>query len=109
MHQPGETDTVIPDEFTLEQNWPNPFNPETTISFGIPDFEQGDGGHVILEVFNLQGKRIRMLVNEQRAPGTYSVIWNGRDESGSMVSSSVYIYRPRAGGKTQSRKMLLMK
>jgi len=95
---------VIPDHFELSQNYPNPFNPETHIQFALPRDEQ-----VRITIYDLQGQLVRTMVNERKSAGTYSVIWNGRDENGVKVSSGVYFYRIDAGEFTMTRKMILMK
>jgi endo-1,4-beta-D-glucanase Y len=88
-----------PEQFSLEQNYPNPFNPSSTISFAIPKQAQ-----VRLEIFNVLGRLIATLLNEEKAPGRYSVIW----EAG-RVTSGVYFYRIRAGDYVQTRKAILLK
>jgi len=94
----------VPAEFRLRQNYPNPFNPSTNLGFRIADF-----GLVKLEVYDLSGRRIAILVNEELSPGNYLVQWDGRDERGRGVASGIYIYQLRAGSFSQTRKMLLVK
>ncbi|MCE5270904.1 T9SS type A sorting domain-containing protein [bacterium] len=96
----------LPKAFALKQNVPNPFNPSTVISYDIPE---GKNVRVELRVFNLRGQLVRNLVSEQRDPGTYSVFWDGRDDSGRGVGSGVYFYRIQAGDFHMTRKMILMK
>jgi len=98
------TDQSIPENYSLSQNYPNPFNPETHIQFAIPKAEQ-----VRITVYDLQGKLVRTMVNERKAAGTYSVVWNGRDENGVKVTSGVYFYRIDAGEFSMTKKMVLMK
>ena len=88
-----------PSKFALDQNYPDPFNPITTISYDIVD-----GGHVELSVYNLNGQLIETLVNTPMFPGYYSAIWNG-----DKVSSGLYICRLSVGNQTITQKMLLMK
>ena len=88
----------------LWQNSPNPFNPRTTIKFSIKD-----PAHVELAVFNVQGAKVRTLVNQELVPGVYSEIWDGRHENGSQAASGVYLYRLRNGVHQQTAKMLLIK
>jgi flagellar hook assembly protein FlgD len=88
----------------LNQNYPNPFNPETKI-----DFQIMDGSFVTVDIYNLKGQRIRRLINEVKTQGKHSVIWNGTDENGKLVSSGVYLYRLQAGDFHTTRKMLMMK
>lgn len=100
----------IPASFLLEQNFPNPFNPGTTIVYGLPE-----GAEVRLEIFNLVGQLV-FRRDERQEPGYYDVYWDGNDLSGRRVSSGVYIYRLTASGVNaqrnsfiQTKKMLLLK
>ncbi|MCD6360013.1 MAG: T9SS type A sorting domain-containing protein [Armatimonadetes bacterium] len=97
---------VLPKDFSLAQNSPNPFNPFTTISYTIP---VGAAVQVRLCVYNIRGKLVKTLVNNVREPGSYSVYWDGTDESARMLASGVYIYRIMAGEFAQTRKMVLLK
>jgi len=99
-----EDSEVLPTAYAISQNYPNPFNPTTTISFQIPE-----ASNVSIIIFNNLGQKIRTLVNENKNPGNYNVVWDGRDESGFQVSSGIYIYRIQAADFNQSRKMLLVK
>ena len=92
-----------PTEFTLYQNHPNPFNPETKIRFDVPET-----GNVKITIFNSIGQKVRELVNEEKAPGVYEVRWDARDEYGQPVSSGIYMYRLRAGDHISYRKMLFL-
>jgi len=85
-------------------NYPNPFNPETTIRFSVKETSS-----VILEIYNQKGQYINTLVNETKTPGNYSVIWNGKDYNNRAVSSGIYICRLKVGKNISTRKMLLMK
>ncbi len=95
---------LIPKNFGLEQNFPNPFNPTTTIKYALKSTE-----NVTLTIYNALGEEVRTLVNERQGASTYHVVWNGKDLAGKQVSSGVYIYRLKAGDFIQSRKMLLTK
>ncbi len=99
---------LVPEVFSLAQNYPNPFNPTTTIEYAIPSVNTGSVP-VRLDVFNLKGQQVRTLVNENKAPANYSIVWDGRDDFGVQVGSGVYIYRIRTQGFLQSRKMLLVR
>ncbi|HOH47110.1 MAG TPA: FlgD immunoglobulin-like domain containing protein, partial [Candidatus Cloacimonadota bacterium] len=88
----------------LVGNYPNPFNPETTIRFSLQN-----AGTVSLNVYNARGQLVRSLVNNQMASGAHSVVWNGLDDSGRGVSSGIYYYRMQAGNFNQTRKMVLVK
>jgi len=86
-------------EFTLDQNFPNPFNPNTLIKYSIPKSSQ-----VSLKIFNTLGQEMETLVNEEKQVGTYEVNWNA-----SNLQSGVYFYRLQAGSFVQTRKMILLK
>ena len=90
--------------FSLSQNAPNPFNPETIISYTLPQSEQ-----VKLVIYNVLGQEIRTLVNAFQPAGRYRVVWNSKDEFGRSVSSGVYFYQITAGKFTNTRKMLILK
>ena len=97
----------IPAGFALEQNYPNPFNPSTTIKYNLPSSWQGERSgvrFVTLKVYNLLGKEVTTLVNEQQAPGNYEVKFNG-----SNLASGVYIYRLQAGDFVSTKKLMLLK
>jgi flagellar hook assembly protein FlgD len=66
-------------------------------------------GHVKLEIFNLLGRRLQTLVDEEKRPGTYRVSWNGMDDQGVSVSTGVYLYRLEAGNYQEANKMILLK
>lgn len=96
---------LVPTKFDLLQNFPNPFNPETSIRYNLPAASQ-----VKLEIFDVLGRKVRTLVNgEQKNAGYHSTLWNGRDDSGRQVASGVYIYRIVSDQQSLSRKMILMK
>jgi spore germination protein YaaH len=93
-------------QFQLSQNFPNPFNPATTIAFTIPD---GGMVQVRLEIFDVLGREIITLLNENEPPGRYSVLWDGLNKRSQPVPSGVYIYRLTAGEQSLSRKMYLLR
>ena len=93
-----------PENFRLFQNFPNPFNPTTTISYNLPEDTE-----VNLKIYNLFGQEVRRLVNEVQPAGSKSVVWNGKDASGRFVSSGLYLYRLEAKNNVQYRKMLFLK
>ncbi|MBN2172327.1 MAG: hypothetical protein JW819_13490, partial [Candidatus Krumholzibacteriota bacterium] len=93
-----------PAALVLGQNWPNPFNPKTTIHFGLPA-----AGHARLAVFDAGGRLLRVLLDEQLPAGGNQVTWDGRDGAGSALPSGVYFYRLDAGGERLTRSMLLLK
>ncbi len=91
--------TEIPNNFTLNQNHPNPFNPTTTISFSIPSKE-----YVTLKIYDALGKEIAVLFNDELLPGTYQKEW-----SANGLSSGVYFYKLQASNFNQTRKLVLLK
>ena len=97
-------DSFLPQSFTLEQNYPNPFNPSTTILYNLSSDEL-----ISFEIFNLNGKKVRTLVNEYQNTGPKKVIWNADDNLGRQVPAGVYLYSLIAGNVKQSKKMLLVK
>jgi hypothetical protein len=88
----------------LNQNFPNPFNPSTTIRFTIPT-----AGPVNLSVYNVRGQRVNTLVNGHMEAGQREVVWNGVDSNNRTVASGVYFYKLEANGNTEVRRMVLMK
>lgn len=95
----------LPACVTLNGNYPNPFNPETTISFSIPDDSK-----IELSVFNIKGQKVKSLVKDSFESGTHSVIWNGKDDNNKSVSSGIYFYKLNVNGTSkQIRKCILMK
>ena len=98
------TGEIVPTGYSLAANYPNPFNPSTTINYVL-----GGTGETTLKVYNLLGGEIRMLVNEVQAAGEYSVTWDGKENTGSNVASGVYILHLKSGDFSQSRRITLMK
>jgi hypothetical protein len=96
---------VLPTEYSLSQNYPNPFNPSTSIQFDLPKQSP-----VVLEIHNVLGVSIRTLMRgELKSAGQYQIVWDGRDERGSIVPSGVYFYRISAGDFSAVRRMTLVK
>jgi hypothetical protein len=121
---------IIPDKFSLSQNYPNPFNPSTKIRFVIPnevrnlkDFSsqtpRNDNSFITLKVYDVLGNEIATLVNEEKQPGTYEVVFNINRYSGEVrnLVSGIYFYQLRAGdpstssglGFVETKKMVLIK
>ena len=94
----------FPSSYRFLNNYPNPFNPSTVITFEIPQSE-----NVSLKVFNINGQLIRTLTNENLPAGKYEKAWDGKNEIGKEVSSGIYIYRLSAGKYDRSARMVLMK
>ena len=99
-----ENDGEIPGAFNLHQNYPNPFNPETSFLIDVPNDAQ-----VRIEVFDLLGRRIRLLAEERLAAGTHSLAWDGRTDTDVQAPSGTYIYRLSAPGLSTSRLMTLIR
>ena len=99
----GEDEVIPVSETALKGNHPNPFNPETTISYALKD-----AGAVRLEIYNLKGQKVRTLVNGPQNSGNYRVVFNSRDDSGKPLASGIYLYRLTTGTYSSTRKMMLM-
>lgn len=100
---PAQTAENLPQTFAIE-NYPNPFNPATTIRYQLPEAVE-----VKLVVYNVLGQQVRVLVNERREAGYHQITWDGRNQAGAPVGSGIYIYRFQAGNFTKVNKMMLMK
>jgi hypothetical protein len=90
---------AVPVKFELGQNSPNPFNPETVISFSLPSER-----HVTLKIYSINGQEIETLVDELKSPGVYNVKWAPRG-----LASGMYIYRIAAGDFTQTKRLMFIK
>ncbi len=99
---------VIPKTYALHQNFPNPFNPTTTIRFDIPENTRG-ATQVTLTVYDVMGHKVRTLVNDMLRPASYSVTWDGLNDNGQPVSSGIYIYHLRTEKFSSSHKMMLVR
>ena len=95
---------VRSDKLVLYQNRPNPFNPNTTISFTLPEKTRAE-----LSVYDVEGKLVAVLVNDALDKGFKEVTWDGKDYHGIPVSSGVYFYRLKAGKQVLTRKMVVLK
>ncbi len=95
---------MLPADFRLMANFPNPFNAQTAIVYQVPEATR-----VELTIFNLMGQQVSTLVNAVQSPAAYQVLWDGTDASGTAVGSGVYLYRMRAGTFQQTRSLLLLK
>ena len=96
--------SVIPEKMVLIGNYPNPFNPETVIRYGLSDRAQ-----VVLQIFNSLGQSVRTLVNETQNAGYQAVRWDGKNNYGDPLPSGIYFYRLTAGGYLATKKMLLVR
>jgi len=100
-----EADNIlIPARSALLGNYPNPFNPTTTIKFAL-----SEDSYVSLDIYNIKGERVRTLVQENLTAQYHSILWNGLDSSGKQVSSGIYFYKMKAGKFVSNRKMILLK
>lgn len=100
----NEDQVIVTAPKLLNQNFPNPFNPETTISFDMPK-----AGNARLDVFNVKGQLVKNLFNGNAPYGKTNLVWNGTDNSGQNVPSGLYFYRLNTNGRSETRKMMLMK
>ena len=116
-----------PHTFALYQNYPNPFNPATTIPFTVyssqfivhsPIHEKAVNSslfmvdspiHTTLKVYNVKGQLVRTLVDEEKLPGNYNIIWDGKENSGKEVSSGIYFYQLKTKDYTDTKKMVLVR
>ena len=88
----------------LEQNFPNPFNPTTTIRFTLPAQST-----VRLTIYNASGQRVRGLVTGDRDAGLNTAVWDGKNDQGDAVATGVYLYKLNVGTTVLTRKMVLLK
>jgi len=99
-----DPDEGMPTEFSVDQNYPNPFNPTTTIRINLPETS-----FVSAKVYDMLGREVRSLLNDELSAGTHSIKWYSEDNYGRKVSSGAYIYRVIAGSNVVTKKMLLIK
>ena len=100
----GDDAQITPAKFELAQNFPNPFNPTTDITFSIDR-----AANVDLSIYNMLGQKVRTLTTGSKVAGTHVLRWDGRDESGSSVSTGIYLYTLTDGSTSITKKMALMK
>ncbi|MFZ5519527.1 MAG: S8 family serine peptidase [Candidatus Zhuqueibacterota bacterium] len=96
--------SALPKEFNLLQNYPNPFNPETKISYGLPQ-----AAFVTVQIYDISGRLVRTLADENQGAGYHQVTWNGQDNFGRLVSSGVYFCKMKSGNFQKSMKLILSK
>ncbi len=89
---------------SLKGNYPNPFNPETTISYDVKK-----AGKLSLDIYNIKGQKVKTLINGNKGVGNHSVVWNGRNDKNENVASGVYFYKLTSGDYSEAKKMILMK
>ena len=102
--QDAIVELMMPDQFALHQNVPNPFNPQTTISFDVPE-----NSEVSIVVYSMLGQEVVRLLADQREVGRHQVVWSGRDAYGRSVASRLYFVRMNAGSFSKIRRMMLLK
>ncbi len=93
-----------PEDLTVLANYPNPFNPSTSIRYQL-----AETGPVSVTIYNLVGQKVRTLVEAVQSAGPHEVTWNGRDDAGRQAASGIYIYSVQAGKKVAVNKMVLVK
>jgi len=103
--QTGTNDNpLVPEVTALKGNYPNPFNPVTNISFSLKE-----DANVTIEIYNIKGQKVKVLVNETMEAGNHNLTWNGNDDFGKPATSGVYFYQMTSGKYTSTKKMLLLK
>jgi M6 family metalloprotease-like protein len=101
----SDSDIVIPHQRTeLKGNYPNPFNPETSIKYMTHRYE-----HVLIEVYNVRGQKVATLVDDYKSAGTHTTIWDGTDSMSRSVASGIYFYTMTTGDYHKVKKMVLLK
>ncbi|KAA3598033.1 MAG: choice-of-anchor D domain-containing protein [Calditrichaeota bacterium] len=98
------TSNIIPEEFSLSQNYPNPFNPQTNIEFGLKESR-----FTKLVIYDILGREVKTLVNENLPAAFYKVVWDGRNSAGNLVSSGVYFYKIEAKDFVEVKKLMFLK
>ena len=88
----------------LLRNYPNPFNPKTTIMFDL-----GESGKTQVEIYNVKGQKVKTLLDEEMEAGQHTMIWNGDDSNNKSVSSGMYFYKISLNGKQKVKKMIMLK
>jgi len=90
-------------KFALLQNYPNPFNPETNIKYALPE-----ESYVLIEVYNILGKKITTILDTEMQEGYHIVKWDGRNSTGQKVSAGIYLVRMKVGSFEKTQKMMLL-
>ncbi len=99
-----DDELLLTNETYLGGNYPNPFNPATTISYNLLE-----DSHVSINIYNIKGQKVKNMLNSDMTAGEHIVVWEGRDESGKTVSSGIYFYKMEADNYTSIKKMILLK
>ena len=95
---------TLPQGFALEQNFPNPFNPVTTLRYNLPE-----NGHVNITIYDMLGREVKTLINQTQDAGYRSVIWDATNDYDKPVSAGIYLYQIQAGEYISTKKMVLLK
>ena len=94
----------LPEGFQLDRNYPNPFNAATTMAFRL-----SDAGRVRFDILDVSGRLVRRLIDTPMPAGRHTVSWDGKNESGEIVASGVYLYQLRSGPRETQRRLTLLK
>ena len=97
-------DEILPSYYILSQNFPNPFNPSTSIQYTIPE-----NSIIKLTIFNIQGEEVNEIFNREHIPGQYTILWDGKDNNGNTLPSGMYFYRLSSKNYSSIRKMIFIK
>ena len=95
---------AVPKTYRLFPNYPNPFNPETWISYQLPQ-----AGPVSIKIYNVNGQLVNTLMDGEHTPGTYSISWDGRDLRGTPSASGIYFCQMRSSHLVKTTKMILLR
>jgi YVTN family beta-propeller protein len=106
-----EEEQEIITDFSLSQNFPNPFNSFTTIQFNVNSSQLTESSAVTatLTIHNILGRKVKTLVNERKSSGTYQVVWDGMNEKGEELATGIYFCRLKLGDYSLTKKMLLLR
>jgi hypothetical protein len=97
-------EVTFPTQFSLYQNFPNPFNPVTTLRYDLPE-----NGIVTIIIYDMLGRQVKTLINQTQDAGYRSIIWDATNDYGKPVSAGIYLYQVQAGEYMEVRKMVLVK
>ena len=97
-------ENMTPTEFSLGNNYPNPFNPVTNITYGLPEDMR-----VMITVYDIKGRVVKTLVDSRQSAGHNSIFWNGTNDFGAPVSTGLYFYRIQSSNFSQTKKMIFLK
>jgi hypothetical protein len=104
IDEPTDHGQIIVSDYKLQNNYPNPFNPETIIEYYVPK-----AGNVSVVIYNIMGQKVRTLVDRDHTMGNHYAVWNGRDDDGNLVASGVYFYQLNGQDAVVTKKMTLVR